>query len=174
MLPELDDDDASSLYMTRDVWERIDTEIELTKKRWDNHVAGVIAFDFLNNTIRGMELMLDELGARKRDSFTSQHVKAVLIEQNRQRLHKEFYNADKMRKVAEQTSLQDEAAHRGQADAEEAINIWLGKSSEAQRPIQAATPATPSNAKATTKGGKKKKSGGGFNLLSIFQGKNKK
>jgi hypothetical protein len=175
VLPEINDDDASSLYMTRDAWERIDMDLELTKKRWDNHVAGLIAFDFLHNTIRGMELMLDEIGARKRDSFMSQHVKAVLNEQNRQRVHHEFFHAAKMRKVAEQTSLQEEATQRGQADAEEAINIWLGKSSEAHRPAGAA-PAPTSGAKSNNKSGsgKKKKNGGGFNLLSMFQGKHKK
>jgi hypothetical protein len=174
VLPELNDDDASSLYMTRDAWERIDMDLELTKKRWDNHVAGLIAFDFLHNTIRGMELMLDEIGARKRDSFMTQHVKAVLNEQNRQRVHHEFFHAAKMRTVAEQTSLQEEATQRGRADAEEAINIWLGKSSEAHRPAQAA-PTSQSKSNNHRNGDKKKKKGGGgFNLLSMFQGKHKK
>jgi hypothetical protein len=173
VLPEINDDDASSLYMTRDSWERIDMDLELTKKRWDNHVAGLIAFDFLHNTIRGMELMLDDVGSRKRDSFMSQHVKAVLNEQNRQRVQNEFFHAAKMRKVAEQTSLQEEATQRGRADAEEAVNIWLGKSSESQRPVQAApTPQSKSNHR--NGGKKKKKGGGGFNLLSMFQGKHKK
>jgi hypothetical protein len=177
VLPEIDEDDASGLYLTRDLWERIDLDLELTKKRWENHAAGLIAFDFLNNTTRGMEAMLDELGSRKRDSYMSRHVKAVLNEQNRQRIHKEFYHAERMRKVAEQMSLQEEATRRGQADAEEAVNIWLGRSSESQRPVQAGAPAQSSNSKSTkagSSGKKKKKNGGGFNLLSIFQGKHKK
>ena len=124
-LPPLHPDDRSKCYMTHESWERIDLDVELTKKRWNNHTAGLLPFDHGANTTRGLECVLCETRGRQRDLMLVQHATSVLQEQNRQKLSGEFYNAQSMRQVASQTSLQDEAYQQGQHDAEDARNAWL-------------------------------------------------
>jgi hypothetical protein len=181
-LPELTYQDSSSMYMAKDAWERIDLDVEMTKKRYDNHAAGLIPFDLENNTVRGLECALDDGACRRRDAAMRRHATAVLREQNRQRVEGEFYDSEKMRAVASGTALpmRDEALERGRRDAEDAVGVWSGATSEASllpAPGSAAHHKGKPASRRHPPGGKKKKTGGsgsGFSLLGLFQGKSKK
>jgi hypothetical protein len=176
ILPELTEWEASAQYLAKDAWERIDLDVEMTKKRFDNHAAGLIPFDLENNTIRGLECAVDDEACRKRDSAMHRHATGVLREQNRQRIKGEFYDGDKMRAVAASTSrpMQDEAHLRGQRDAEDAVGVWMGVSSEENLLPSLSAPMDKST-KSRRHGGVKNRSGSsGFNLLGLFQTKPKK
>ena len=55
-IPKMNDEDKERCFMTTENWVSIDNDIELTSKRWSNHMEGRIAFDEDNNTIRGIEV----------------------------------------------------------------------------------------------------------------------
>ena len=44
--------------MSTENWVSIDTDIEITSKRWKNHVEGTIKFDEDNNTVLGIEVRI--------------------------------------------------------------------------------------------------------------------
>ena len=57
-VPELTDEDKRVCFISTEHWVSIDTDIEITSKRWNNHIEGSIPFDEDNNTIRGIEVCL--------------------------------------------------------------------------------------------------------------------
>lgn len=124
-VPPLDEQCKSRLYMTSENWNAIDMDVELTRKRWQNHLAGSIAFDVENNTTRGLECILDEAKAEDRDQAVWSHQQTILKEQIRQKTKNEW-NIDKMRQVSLTTSLSQAelAIVRAQEDAEEAVACW--------------------------------------------------
>jgi hypothetical protein len=120
-------------------WDSIDTDIELTRKRWENHISGRLPFDTANNSTRGLETMLDlshtELGLASKHSYN------IIQESNRQKREDEYIHWQKLRDVSLQTSVKeiDRARRLALDDAEEAVACW--------RTDTAQDPATPDVAK---------------------------
>lgn len=57
-IPRITPEEKNVCFMGTENWVSIDNDIELTTKRWTNHVEGTIAFDEDNNTIRGIEVRI--------------------------------------------------------------------------------------------------------------------
>jgi len=124
-LPELTKDVKQSCYMTAENWNNIDLDIEVTRKRWQNHCDGSMEFDVQNNSIRGLETMLGLEDEKDRDKLMYQHRKHVLQEQVRQKLANEYPNFEKFRKASlkHSTKLEERARQRGINDACDCQNL---------------------------------------------------
>lgn len=123
-LPELTDKEKAQCYMTSENWSAIDLDVELTKKRWDNHTTGRIPFDTVHNTIRGLEHQLFLCDNYK---FTLwQHQTDLLKEVNRQKREGTYPDWEAWRKVSMKTSQGDleKAARLGQADQAAMEEAW--------------------------------------------------
>ena len=132
-LPELSQEDKQRCFMTAENWESIDTDIELTRKRWENHLSGRLPFDKANNSLRGLESMLDPTSVDP--SLMSRHETSIIQEANRQKRDKEFVHWQKLRQVSLQTSLAEmERVHKlAQQDAEEAVACWEASANQSLR-----------------------------------------
>ena len=124
VLPELSHEDKQHCFMTAENWDSIDTDIELTRKRWENHLSGRLPFDRANNSLRGLESMLDPTSVDR--SLVSRHETNIIQEANRQKRDKEFVHWQKLRHISLQTSLAEveRVQKLAQEDAEEAVACW--------------------------------------------------
>lgn len=135
-IPELDDEDARMCYMTSENWNSIDMDVELTRKRWENHKSGSIKFDKDNNCLRGLEtLVMEDSEARERERTLARHQRDILEAQlelmqknngngNKAKYRQEF--AEKLAEVSRRTSQEQLKKARGRAiyDAEECSKLW--------------------------------------------------
>ena len=165
-LEPLDKNAAASLYMTADNWSAIDLDVELTQKRWKNHLDGSIPFDTTKNTIRGLEYIIEPEKNTTRNAAMRDHRQAVLHEQVQQKNTGEWYNVEKLQSVSLHISKpwQTAATQQGQVDHQDALTAW-----EAPQEAKETTTTTTSHKKETTAAAKKKKGG----LFGLFHHKKK-
>lgn len=122
-------DDKAACFMGTDDWVSIDTDIDLTTKRWGYHMEGKLAFDEDNNTIRGIEDMIFRLNKNKP---IMKHRRTILEEVVRQKTENEYPNWQKLSEICKKSSaLQTKmAVELGREDELEKNRIWSPKPAE--------------------------------------------
>jgi len=107
VVDKVSDEDKAQVYMNNDDFSRAETELKLTMFRWENHLAGTIAFDENNNSMRGLEHLADRAKQNKIDLQKYKHNRAVLEEINRQKQDYggEVKDWDVVRKISQQFSV---------------------------------------------------------------------
>lgn len=127
----VNEEDEGNYWLTQSDFHRIETELNITNFRWENHVRGRIAFDEANNCTRGLESM-DSEKQRRKDLAQYKHYRSVLGEVERQKSnHGEVTNWDKVRDASEQHTAESRqhATEMGKRDEEENRHAW-GESSQ--------------------------------------------
>lgn len=155
-IPYMTAEEKASCFMGRANWDSIDTDIEITTKRWKNHTDGRIKFDEDNNTLRGIE---DLIFKRNKGKPMYYHRKAVLEEAVRQKTEKDWINWDKMSSISSESSKPqyEEARQLGLEDETESIRCWV---------VQKAPPTTSfTSGPASNKKDKSKRKSSFFGLF---------
>jgi len=126
-IPELTEDDKCRCFMTGENWNSIDIDVELTRKRWENHMSGSIQFDRDNNCVRGLETyLMPDKDAAAREKVLVKHQYDVLSEQIDMQEEGKKWDDERLRKVSLQTSIDQMRLARGRAifDTEECKRMW--------------------------------------------------
>ena len=151
-VPELTDDDKRVCFISTEHWVSIDTDIEITTKRWNNHVEGTIPFDEDNNTVRGIEVSYklyclqfcaiqwnsnvsslaiwkDVIFKIDKNKPITAHCRLVLEEVVRQQTTQEYPNWEKIYAISESSSAphREKAAKLGLEDEKEKNRVWAPK-----------------------------------------------
>jgi hypothetical protein len=145
----VDDKDKDKLYMNNTDFDRIETDVKLTRFRWDNHVMGKIPFDESQNSMRGLEHLNHEQ-QRKKDLARYHHKQRVFHEVNQQKAALgRIEDWEKIRQASEllSTPSKQHARDVGRIDAQDSIRAWNSNGDAA-----ACSTSTP-----TTKGEEKTK-----------------
>lgn len=150
-ISKLQGDDKKACFMGTDDWVSIDTDIDLTTKRWGYHMEGKLAFDEDNNTIRGIEDMIFRLNKNKP---IMKHRQAVLEEVVRQKTENEYPNWERLSEISRASSILQTkmAVELGREDELEKNRIW------APKPVAAPTQAVSLRNKKKDKKVKRKSS----------------
>lgn len=147
-IPSITDEEKKNCFMGTENWVSIDNDIELTTKRWTNHVEGTIPFDEDNNTIRGIEDMIFKIDKQKP---ILKHRKTILEEVVRQKTSNEYPNWEKLSALSKssseaQTKLAIELAKE---DEKEKNRVWAPKQPGAEK--KAVTPPAKQDKKGKRK-----------------------
>lgn len=142
-IPKFTDEEKEVLFMTQSNWQSIDTDINITTKRWNNHMEGHIAFDEDNNTIRGIEDMIFNLNKSRP---IMKHRKAILEEVVRQKTENEYPNWTKLSAVSLTSSAPQRkmAVELGREDEQEKNRVWSNKVTE---PLRKSNPSKEKKSK---------------------------
>ncbi|CAB9499129.1 expressed unknown protein [Seminavis robusta] len=135
-IPLLTDEDKQNCFMTAETWQSMDTDMDITIKRWQNHKEGLIKFDEDNNTIRGIEDIVFRLDKNKP---IYKHRKTVLEEVVRQKMENEYPNMKKLSAISEVSSSthREQAKVLGLEDEKERKRVWSPKPLNLARAISA-------------------------------------
>jgi hypothetical protein len=139
------EEEAKDCFMSGENWKAVGLDIELTRKRWENHVQGHIAFDTINNTTRGLERHILDYKL-----VAHIHHRDVFAEVNRQKENHHHntgnqesccwqvanLNWDDVRRASLIVSEDDleRALERARQDEDEAILTWEATNSTEQEP----------------------------------------
>jgi hypothetical protein len=128
-IPQVDPQDKEKIWLSNSDFDRQENEIKLTCFRWENHVKGSIPFDEDNNSIRGIEHLIDE----HTGNVKWKHNRAVLHEINRQKIeHGKVVDWHLVRQSSEKFSVDEhkKAAIVGKADEEAFLRAWNPESNK--------------------------------------------
>jgi len=127
-IDEIPDEIKPDYWLNESDISRFENDVKLTLFRWSNHRSGKIHFDGINNSIRGLEGIIE--GTERADSLKIwRHSKNVLGEINRQRHKgKSFGEIDweKVREASLKSSSwhSERASKMGLADEVERDRAW--------------------------------------------------
>jgi hypothetical protein len=129
-IPRVEDEDKELVWFNSRDFSRFDTDTKVTIFRWENHITGKIKFDYDQNSIRGLENIINQQSRKKqptggaRDDSTSKwtHIRNVISEVNRQKIEEgrtdKTLDWEKLRDVAQRVSVHTSkvALERGASD----------------------------------------------------------
>jgi hypothetical protein len=121
---DVPEEDRPNYWLDNRDFDRFETEVKLTRFRWENHLSGKIKFDEENNSMRGLEYLQE---GEKIDANRWKHARSVLGEIHRQKMAgRKQIDWEKVRETSSRLSSESSrrASELGKADEADRHRAW--------------------------------------------------